>query len=170
MLTLVGMRKLLCNTCGNAFNGFDPLGKLARTPAKADETFPFRRQAARYRTHLPTTISLIYANPSETKAKYSDPSKGHCEAISKLGMSLSLMGSRFAESELSRVDRLLLVRIDLPVARIESVVAIRNHRRIGESKRWMLGVKIERMSETDKANLLTYLEQRAQERPLLVFD
>jgi hypothetical protein len=164
------MRKLLCNTCGNAFHGFDPLGKVARTPAKADETFPFRRQAPRYRTHLPTTISLIYANPSETKARYSDPSKGHCEAIGKLGMSLSLMGSRFAESELSRVDRLLLVRIDLPAARIEAVVAIKNHRRVGESKKWLLGVKIEQMSETDKATLVTYLEQRAQEQPVVAFD
>jgi hypothetical protein len=80
------------------------------------------------------------------------------------------MGSRFAESELSRVDRLLLVRIDLPAARIEAVVAIKNHRRVGESKKWLLGVKIEQMSETDKATLVTYLEQRAQEQPVVAFD
>ncbi|HSE31236.1 MAG TPA: PilZ domain-containing protein [Pyrinomonadaceae bacterium] len=170
LVSLVGLRKLLCNTCGNVFHGFDPLGKLERTPAKSDESFPYRRQFRRYRTHLPTAISLIYVNPSETKAKYSDPSKGHCDAISKAGMGLSLIGSRFAEAELSRVGRLLLVRIDLPAARIEAVVSIKNYHRIGESKKWMLGVKIEQMAEDDKANLVAYLEERANERPIVVTD
>lgn len=167
LVSLVGMRKLLCNTCGKAFHGFDPLGKLRRTPAKSDKSFPFRRQSPRYRTHLPTAISLIYPNQSETKATYSDPSKGHCEAISKMGMCLSLMGSRFAEAELSREGRLLLVRIDLPATRIEAVVSIRNHTRIGESKKWILGVKLEQIAEADKANLVAYLEQRALEQPLV---
>ena len=167
LVSLVGMRKLLCNTCGNVFHGFDPLGKLARTPAKSDESFPYRRQFPRYRAHLPTAISLIYVTPSETKATYSDPSKGHCESISKGGMGLSLMGSRFAEAELSRVGRLLFVRIDLPAARVEAVVSIKNHQRIGESKKWMLGVKIEQIAEADKGNLVTYLEERAKHLPVV---
>ena len=87
-----------------------------------------------------------------------------------MGMCLSLMGSRFAESELSRVGRLLLVRIDLPAARIEAVVSIRNHTRIGESKKWILGVKLEQIAEADKAKLVAYLEQRAFEQPLVHTD
>ena len=90
--------------------------------------------------------------------------------ISKMGMCLSLMGSRFAEAELSRVGRLLLVRIDLPAARVEAVVSNRNHDRIGESKRWILGVKIEQIDEADKTKLAAYLEQRAIERPLVITD
>lgn len=164
------MRKLLCNRCGTGFQGFDPLGKVRRTRAKSDESFAFPRQAPRYRTHLPTAISLIYTNASETKATYSSAAKGHCDVISKMGMCLSLMGSRFAEAELSRVGRLLLVRIDLPAARIEAVVSKRNHYRIGESKKWVLGVKIEQIAEGDKAKLISYLEQRAIEQPVVITD
>ena len=170
LVSLVGLRQLLCNTCGNVFQGFDPFGKLKRTRAKSDQSFPFRRQAPRYRVHLPTAISLIYTNPSATTARYSDPSKGHCEVISKFGMCLSLMGSRFAEAELSKVGRLLLVRMDVPTARVEAVVSIRNHQRIGESKKWMLGVKLEQIGEADKAKLVDYLEQRASQIPVVVSD
>lgn len=170
LVSLVGMRKLLCNRCGTAFHGFDPLGKLRRARATSDETFAFHRQAPRYRAHLPTSVSLIYTNGSETKATYSSPAKGHCDVISKMGMCVSLMGSRFAESELSRVGRLFLVRIDLPAARIEAVVSNRNHHRIGESKKWILGVKVEQIAEAEKTKLLTYLEQRATEQPVVITD
>jgi len=170
LVSLVGMRKLLCNRCGTAFHGFDPLGKLRRARATSDETFAFHRQAPRYRAHLPTSVSLIYTNGSETKATYSSAAKGHCDVISKMGMCLSLMGSRFAEAELSRVGRLLLVRIDLPAVRIEAVVSNRNHHRIGESKKWILGVKVEQIAEAEKTKLLTYLEQRATEQPVVITD
>ena len=169
LVTLVGMRKLLCNRCGTAFQGFDPFSTLRRAPAKSAEAFPFNRQAPRYRVHLPTAISLIYTK-SETKATYSDPAKGHCDVISKMGMCLSLMGSRFAESELSRVGRLLLVRIDLPAARLEAVVSNRNHYRLGESKKWILGVKIEQIAEADKTKLVSYLEHRAMQQPVVISD
>ena len=172
LASLVGMRKLLCNNCGHVFHGFDPLGRLGRTPAKRQTDYPNRRLTPRYRAHLPTAISLIQGTPKDGKVTYSDASKGHCEEISKLGMGLSLVGSRFPDEELSRIGRLLFIRIDLPAATIELVVSIANHRRIGESikRKWFLGVKIHQISEADNAVLLAYIEQRATEQPLIISD
>jgi rubredoxin len=170
LASLVGMRKLLCNNCGHVFQGFDPLGRLGRKPAKRQTDYPNRRLTPRYRAHLPTAISLIQGTPKDGKVTYSDPSKGHCEEISKLGMGLSLVGSRFPDEELSRIGGLLFIRIDLPAAMIELVVSIANHRRIGENikRKWFLGVKIHQISEDDNAVLLAYIEQRAQEQPLII--
>jgi len=89
--------------------------------------------------------------------------------ISKFGMGLSLVGARFAEGELSRVGRLLFVRVDLPAGPIEAVVTIvTHHRSEGEGKgKWFLGVNIYQTSEADTARLAAYLEKRAQGEPLV---
>jgi len=171
VVRLAGVRKLLCNECGNVFHGFDPFGKVARAPKKRGERLSGRRRSPRFPAHLPTSISLIQGTPQKnTKVTYSEPSQGHCESINEFGLGLSLVGSRFPDSELSRLGRLLFVRIRLPEAAVEAVVTIINHRRIGEDRKrkWFLGVKIQQISDEDKAILVTYLRQRVQDQPLLV--
>jgi len=90
--------------------------------------------------------------------------------ISQFGMGWSLVGARLPEGELSRVGRLLFVRVDLPERSIEAVVTIVTHDRSeGEGKRkWFLGVNIYQMSEADTATLAAYLEKRAQGEPLVI--
>ena len=172
VIRLIGMSKVLCNNCGLVFRGFDPSNKLRRTPAQHENNFSNRRRAPRYRAHLPTAISLVGQQTKEGKVSYSESSNGHCEAISNFGMGLSLVGTRFSEKELSRVGQLLFVRINLPNATIEAVVSILNHRRLGEDKKrkWILGVKIEQMSDSAKADLDVYLEKRAGEQPLILME
>jgi hypothetical protein len=82
------------------------------------------------------------------------------------------VGTRFPEGELSRVGRLLFVRVDLPESPIEAVVSIVTHDRIGEEgkRKWLLGVNIYQMSEADTDLLTAYLDQRAQSEPLLISD
>lgn len=78
-------------------------------------------------------------------------------------MLLSLVGTRFPEAELSRRGRLLFVRVDLPEASIEAVVAIVTHeRRTDGQKQWLLGVKIHQISDTDKELLASYIERRSR--------
>lgn len=174
-LRAFGMHKLLCNNCGLGFKGFDPAGKLQRTPAerknvKQQTRVPNRRRAPRYTAHLPAAISLIEGEVSVGKVSYSQPSRGHCETISKFGMLLSLVGTRFGENELTRPGRLLFTRIDLPDGPIEMVVAIVTSERVGEAqrRRWLLGVKIHQMSEVDTEQLSAYLERRASHTPVIV--
>ncbi|HVI73017.1 MAG TPA: hypothetical protein VM656_16215, partial [Pyrinomonadaceae bacterium] len=104
------------------------------------------------------------------KASYSQPSRGHCETISKFGMRLSLVGSRFSEADLSRIGQLLFVRVDLPDGSIEAVVAIVSCERAGEEgkKKWVLGASIHQMSDADRERLANYLEKRAQEQPVII--
>jgi hypothetical protein len=168
-LRAVGMHKLLCNQCGLEFKGFDPKGKLQRAPApkRTRDGIPIRhrRRGPRFAAHLPTAISLIEGGAQPGKVSYSVPSRGHCDSISEFGMLLSLVGTRFAESELSRIGRLLFVRIELPEATIEAVVSIVTHRRVGEGakKKWLLGVKVHQIAEADAEVLAAYIEKRAFE-------
>jgi len=166
-LRAVGMHKLLCNNCGLVFKGFDPQGKFQREPAESAKrrtvkAVPNRRRGPRFNAHLPTNISLIEGDAQVGKASYSQPSRGHCEAISKYGMLLSLVGTRFADAELSRAGRLLLVAIDLPNGLVEAVVTIVTHERVGEEqrRRWLLGVETRQMSDEHGELLAEYLERR----------
>ena len=85
-------------------------------------------------------------------------------------MRLSLVGTRFSEAELSRTGQLLFVRVDLPEGPIEAVVTIVTSERSGEAakKKWVLGVKIHQIADTDGQRLTTYLEKRGNEAPVIV--
>jgi hypothetical protein len=155
------MQKLLCNNCGLVFKGFDPQGKFQRTTKNKSEQIHNRRRGPRVHAHLPAAISLIEGDAQPGKVTYSQPSRGHCEAISTFGMLLSLVGTRFPESDLSRTGRMLFVRVDLPNAAVEAVVKIVTYERSADGqKRWLLGVETHQMSDADKKLLTSYLERR----------
>jgi hypothetical protein len=87
-------------------------------------------------------------------------------------MRLSLVGTRFSDSDLSRLGGLLFVRVDLPEGPIEAVVKIVTSERAGEEgkKKWLLGVDIHQMSDEDRERLTTYLEKRRQGEPVVISD
>jgi hypothetical protein len=87
-------------------------------------------------------------------------------------MRLSLLGTRFSEAELSRIGRLLFVRVDLPEGAVEGVVKIVTSERSGEEgkKKWLLGVSIHQMSDENRELLAAYLEKRRHENPVLISD
>jgi hypothetical protein len=170
-LRAFGLHKLLCNNCGLVFKAFDPLGTHQRTPSeKKPKQVPNRRRGPRFYSHLPAAISLIDGNVQAGKVSYSQPSRGHCETISKFGMRLSLVGTRFSEAELSRAGGLLFVRVDLPDGAVEGVVKIVTSERGGEEgkKKWLLGVNIQQMSDDDRERLSEYLEKRRQDAPVVL--
>src|SRR5215204_3649742 len=172
LLRMVGLHKLLCNNCGLVFKGFDPLVTRERAPSNNKKQVRNRRRGPRYYGHLPTAISLLDGKVQVGKVSYSQPSRGHCETISKLGMSLSLVGARFPDGELSRIGRLLFVRVDLPEGSIEAVVAVVTSDRIIKEgkKKWVLGVSTHQMSDADSERLASYLEKRAREEPIILSD
>ena len=171
-LRMVGMHKLLCNNCGLVFKAFDPMGTQKRAPSEKDKETRVRsrRRGPRFYAHLPAAISLIDGKPQAGNVSYSQPSRGHCETISKFGMRLSLLGTRFTEAELSELGRLMFIRIDLTEGPIEAVVSIVSSERSGEAakKRWILGVKIQQMSDADRERLSSYLEKRAKDEPVII--
>ena len=172
VLRAIGLHKLLCNNCGLVFKGFDPLRTRQREPPTDDaKQVRNRRRAPRYNVHLPTAISLIDDKGRIGKVTYSEPSRGHCDTISKVGMNLSLVGARFTEGELSRIGRLFFIRIDLPDGPVEAVVKLVTHARTGsERKKWSIGVTVHQMAEDDTQRLDTYLQKLAGERPVVISD
>ena len=168
-IRMFGLHKLLCNNCGLVFKGFDPLHTHQRAPSEKGPQQSNKRRGPRYNVHLPAAISLIDATAQPGKVSYSQPSRGHCETISKVGMSLSLVGTRFSEMDLAR-KKLLFVRIDLPEGSIEAVVTIVTSERTGEEakKKWLLGVNIHQMSDSDRERLKAHLEKRAKGEPVII--
>src|SRR5215212_7158529 len=81
VLRLVGLRKLLCNTCGLVFKGFDPFGSLQRAASEAESPRLIRRSGPRYSAHLPSAISLVDDRVQVGTVSYSEPSRGHCDTI-----------------------------------------------------------------------------------------
>jgi hypothetical protein len=173
-LWLIGLRELLCNRCGLEFRGFDPFGRVERSPSVELETSANRRRTPRYSAHLPATIHLAEKDADTGKVSYSRPSRGHCEVISKFGLTLTFVGSRFAEEEVGSVGRLLFVRLDLPNGQIEAVVSLLTHQRSeieeGMRGKWVIGATFSHMSEGDTALLSSYLEKRAEAAPIVAID
>ena len=173
-IRMFGLHKLLCNNCGLVFKGFDPLGTHQREPSQKpkEKGVRNRRRGPRFYAHLPSAIALIDGKPQAGKVSYSQPSRGNCDTISKFGMRLSLAGTRFSEADLSRVGRLLFVRVDLPDGPIEAVVTIVTSERTGEeaNKRWSLGVNIHQMADADRDRLGAYLEKRRREDAVIISD
>ena len=169
-IRMFGLHKLLCNNCGLVFKGFDPLAKHQREPSEKPKQVRNRRRGPRYYAHLPSAISLIEGRTTAGKVSYSQPSRGHCETISKFGVRLSLVGTRFSEADLSRKGGLLFVRVDLPEGPIEAVVKIVTSERAGEEskKRWLIGANIHQMSDEDRERLNAYLEKRRRGEPLII--
>lgn len=166
---LAGGDEFLCNNCGLEFRGFDLSGEVQRVPAKKAESLPIRRRAPRYKAHLPAAISLAERDAVTGKLKFSKVSRGHCITISKLGMALTFIGSRFKEEEIAQTGRLLFVTITLPKGAIDAVVTTVTHERVGTEEgtgSWFVQASITHMSDGDTARLLSYLDKRVNEAPL----
>ena len=172
-MRLIGVHELLCNNCNLEFKSLDPLGKFKRARSDEKERSYNRRRAPRYQAHLPATIHLAEKNPETGKVSYSQSSRGHCEVIGKFGVALAFVGTRFAESDVTRIGRLLFVTIDLPNGRIEALVTILAYERVradeGKGK-WRIGGAFSNMNEGDAAYLSSYLEKREKAEPVLAID
>ncbi|HEY7786033.1 MAG TPA: hypothetical protein VIB00_14975 [Pyrinomonadaceae bacterium] len=170
-LHLVGLRQLLCNKCGLEFKGLDPLGKLERVPQFEIDMTATRRRVPRYAVHLPATIHLAEKNAETERFSYSRPSRGHCESISKMGLTLSFVGTKFTEEELSRAGQLLFVSMQLPHAPIDSVVSIISYERSADTpQKRLVTASFCNMSESYAARLDEYLERCAEREPVLIME
>lgn len=170
---LAGVEQFLCNNCGLEFKSFDISGKVQRAPVNKAEALPNRRRAPRYKAHLPAAISLAERDAVTGKLKFSKVSRGHCTTISKLGMALTFIGSRFKEEEIAQTGRLLFVTITLPKGAIDAVVTTVTHERVGTEEgtgSWFVQASITHMSDGDTALLLSYLDKRVKEAPLFTLE
>ena len=166
---LAGSDEFLCNNCGLEFKSFDLSGKVKRKPATAiDESIANRRRAPRYKSRLAASISVAEKDAVTGKLVLSKASRGRCETISRVGMSLSFTGSRFTAEDL-RTGQLLFVTLTLPNGAVDAVVTTVSNDRVGKGEgtaSWLVRGSIVQMSDGDTARLSSYLEKRGNEAPL----
>ena len=169
VLQMAGLHELLCNNCGLEFKGFDPLRKLERKPTSHRESNENNRRFARYKVHLPATISIVERHALSWDVSYSTPARGHCETISQGGMALSFVGSRFSQEQLTKPGCFLYVTVNLPAAAVAAVVSIVTCDRLGANgqAKWFVGAKVMQMSDADAARLAAFLEKRAGTEPFV---
>jgi hypothetical protein len=170
-LHFIGLRQLLCNKCGLEFKGLDPLSKLERAPRFEVDNSATRRRVPRYSVHLPATIKLAETDPVTGRVSYSRPSMGHCESISKCGLTLSFVGTRLKEEKISRVGQLLFVAVHLPTGPIDVLVSIVGYERYrDEPNKRLVSATVSSMNESDTDRLAEYLERCASREPVLILD
>lgn len=169
VLQMAGLHELLCNNCGLEFKGFDPLRKIQRKPTSHREPNKNNRRFARYKVHLPATISMVDRNALTWDVSYSTPARGHCETISQGGMALSFVGSRFSEEQLTKPGCFLYVTVNLPVAPVAAVVSTVTCDRLGVNgqAKWFVGAKIMQLSDADATRLAAFLEKRGKTEPFV---
>lgn len=167
---MAGLHELLCNNCGLEFRGFDPLRKLERKPTSHREVNENNRRFARYKVHLPATISIVERHALTWDVSYSTPARGHCEIISQGGMALSFVGSRFSQEQITKPGCFLYVTVSLPAAAVAAVVSIVTCDRLGANgqAKWFVGAKVMQMSDADAVRLAAFLEKRGKTEPLVV--
>jgi len=95
---------------------------------------------------------------------YTQPSRGHCEVISQIGMALSFVGSRISKEQLTRPGCPLFVTVDLPAGAVAAVVYVVywEHSGANGGPKWVVGTTISQMSDSDAARLASYIERRAK--------
>ncbi len=166
-LRLLGLRELLCNNCGLEFKKFSPLAKDERAASTTQESISNQRRAPRYGAHLPASVSLIEVNAETGEVWHSPPARGHCTTISKYGLAVSFVGTRFKDADFARIGRPLLITLMLPNGPTAILVTTVTHERLAarqesRQKGWLIGSAIREMRAEDRTRLEDYLVSRAE--------
>ncbi len=166
LLRLLGQRVFLCNNCGLEFKKFAPRVLGARAASTNRESIANRRRAPRFGAHLPASVSLVEVHAETGEALHSPPAKGHCTAISKYGLTVSFLGTRFEDADFAQIGRPLLITVTLPNGSADMLVTTVTHARqaVGRGSRqgWLIGSAIKKMSAEDRGRLEDYLVSRAE--------
>ncbi len=166
LLRLLGQRVFLCNNCGLEFKKFAPRAKDARAASTKRESIANRRRARRYDAHLPASVSLVEVHVETGEVSHSPPAKGHCTSISKYGLTVSLVGTRFKDADFAQTGRPLLITVTLPNGSADMLVSTVTHARLaagrGSRQWWLIGSAIKEMSAEDRTRLEDYLVSRAE--------
>jgi hypothetical protein len=171
LFRLVRRYELLCNNCGLEFQEFALWDGVSRKPSTIRQSEVNKRRAPRYQVHLPVTISLADRAPSGDRLIFSKASLGHCEVISKVGMALSFVGSRFSKQDFIHTGRLLFVDLTLPNGGVDALITTVTHQGVDRKRGrpfWFIGATITHLAESDTALLAAYLDEMAKRVPVLL--
>lgn len=138
------------------------MSELARSIVGRLRSFIRDRRGERRRSvHLPVSVSLINLSAHRNGARGARLVDGHTHDISANGLSLIVPVIRIGENYLTGEDRRLQVRLELPVGPVDIEASPVRYERLEErsdESGYLIGVRIRRMSEGDRARYREYLK------------
>jgi hypothetical protein len=126
-----------------------------------------RRRAPRYRIHLEAGLALSIGVPGAKGAGKQLRLAGYTRDISESGLSLIVPAIRIGGQYITDSNRTLQIMLKLPTGVVEIHGTPVRYSPLEEDTTdtgYLIGLRIERMSDNDRANLNAYLGTMSAER------
>lgn len=137
------------------------MGELARSIVSRMRHFVGdRRHAKRQSVRLAFSLSMPSSAKSLNGSRRLRSMEGHTLDLNQTGLSLIVPAIRLGEHHLVGENRALIVKLELPFGPVEMQVAPVRYETLEEHKSetgYLIGVKIVKMSEEDRARFREYV-------------
>ena len=165
VLRLFGMHELLCNNCSTEFRGFALPGTTSRSRHRKIE--PGRtggagshQRAQRFAVRIPVKLQLLDADSKNTHASAPRFFDGYTRNLSLIGIALLLPEAHFTDADLAIRHRRARVLLNLPPRTLPIDATIVRYEQLDDDEMltgWLVGVRVTRLAEADRARLLKFL-------------
>ena len=119
-----------------------------------------RRRARRHRRSVHFSVSIFDPKLSREQLEHALYLEGDTSDISSSGLGLIVPAIRINDRYLTAPDQRLHLMLELPSGRIDMRVApVRYEKREGAASGYLIGVRIDVMSDDDRARFEDYLRQ-----------
>lgn len=121
-----------------------------------------RRRARRYRLSVHFSVSIFDAKLSREQLEHAPYLEGDTADISASGLGLVVPAIRIDDRYLTATDQTLHLMLELPSGRVEMRVAPVRYEQLereGAASGYLIGVRINAMSDADRARFEDYLRQ-----------
>lgn len=166
---LFGFYDLLCNNCDLEFRGFALPGTVKRSRRAKIElgqgaaAATKRRRASRLQIRLPVKMHIFGSGETFGDVQVMPVVSGYTRDVSEIGLSSVFPSARFDDRNLSNEFRRLRLTINLPQNQVQVYATAVRYELFdngGSDRGWLVGARITKISDADRARLFSYLHQR----------
>jgi hypothetical protein len=170
VLRLFGVQELLCNNCSAEFRGFALPGTTSRSrrrkiePAKTGGAGE-RQRAQRFAVRVPVKLQLLDAESKTVRSTIPRAAAaplldGYTRNLSLIGIAIILPEAHFTDADLAIRHRRARVLLDIPPRTLPVDATIVRYEQLDDEEvltGWLVGVRVTRLAEADRARLLKFL-------------
>jgi hypothetical protein len=168
VLRLFGVNELLCNNCSAEFRGFALPGTVSRSRRRKIE--PGRSRAAgdhqraqRFAMRVPVKVHLLDAGGKNLHGSANFTPiflDGYTRNLSLIGIAIILPEARFTDHDLAIRHRRARVLLNIPPRTLTVDATIIRYEQLDDEEMltgWLVGARITRVAETERARLLKFI-------------
>lgn len=168
LLRLIGIYDLLCNNCDLEFKGFALPGTIKRSRRAKIElgrggAATSRRRAPRLQIRLPVKMHVFGSGEMFGDVQIMPVIRGYTRDVSEIGLASVFPSARFDDKHLTNAHRRLRLTIHLPQSEVQIYATAVRYELLDNGaadQGWLVGARITKISETDRAHLFSYLHLR----------